>query len=92
MSKTSYYLMIIVLPFLMLEVTWWHFLIGFLTVHLTSGLILGVIFQLAHVVEPTEHLQEEQAKSLSVLLPRGAALGQPFGTIGKRICQLIRNA
>ena len=32
--------------------------------HLTAGLILGVIFQLAHVVEPTEHLQEHEAGAL----------------------------
>lgn len=45
----------IVLPLMLLEITWWQWLIGFLTVHLTAGLILGVIFQLAHVVEDTEH-------------------------------------
>jgi len=45
----------IVLPLLVLEVTWWQFLIGFLTVHLIGGTILGVIFQLAHVVEQTAH-------------------------------------
>jgi linoleoyl-CoA desaturase len=32
--------------------------------HLTAGLILGVIFQLAHVVEPTEHLQEHESVPL----------------------------
>ena len=35
--------------------TWWQFLIGFLTMHLTAGIILGVIFQLAHVVEGTNY-------------------------------------
>ncbi len=43
------------LPLLVLDVTWWQFLIGFLTFHLVGGTILGVIFQLAHVVEQTSH-------------------------------------
>ena len=47
-SKASYYFAMIVLPLLVLDITWWQFLIGFLTLHLTAGLILGVIFQLAH--------------------------------------------
>lgn len=63
-SKALYYLAMIVLPLLVLDITWWQFLIGFLTLHLTAGLILGVVFQLAHVVEPTEHLREHEASSL----------------------------
>jgi linoleoyl-CoA desaturase len=45
----------IVLPLLFLDITWWQFLIGYLTAHLTAGLILGVVFQLAHVVEQVEY-------------------------------------
>lgn len=44
----------IVLPLVFLDITWWQFLIGFLTAHMTAGIILGVIFQLAHVVEGPE--------------------------------------
>ncbi|MBO6575371.1 MAG: acyl-CoA desaturase [Rhodothermales bacterium] len=44
----------IVIPLLVLDITWWQFLIGFLTAHMTAGIILGVIFQLAHVVEGPE--------------------------------------
>jgi linoleoyl-CoA desaturase len=63
-SKALYYGAMIVVPLMVLEITWWQFVIGFLTVHLTAGLILGVIFQLAHVVEPTEHLEEHEAGAL----------------------------
>jgi linoleoyl-CoA desaturase len=63
-GKALYYLAMIVLPLLVLDITWWQFLIGFLTLHMTGGLILGVVFQLAHVVEPTDHLREHEAKSL----------------------------
>ena len=54
-GKLVHYSWMIVIPLLVLQVTWWQFLIGFLTVHLTAGLILGVIFQLAHVVENTDY-------------------------------------
>lgn len=45
----------LVLPMLFLSVAWWQVVIGFLTMHLLGGTILGVIFQLAHVVEQTAH-------------------------------------
>lgn len=54
-TKLVYYTYIIALPLLLLEITWWQFLIGFFTLHISAGLTLGVIFQLAHVVEDTAH-------------------------------------
>jgi linoleoyl-CoA desaturase len=54
-TKLVYYGYTIVLPLVLLDITWWQFLIGFGTVHLTGGLILGIVFQLAHVVEETDH-------------------------------------
>lgn len=54
-TKLVYYAYIIAVPLLVLDITWWQFLIGFFTLHLTGGLTLGVIFQLAHVVEDTAH-------------------------------------
>lgn len=54
-SKLFYYGYTIVIPLLVLDVAWWQFGIGFLVMHLTAGFILGIVFQLAHVVEETEH-------------------------------------
>lgn len=54
-AKGVYYGWTIVVPLLVLDVAWWQFLIGFLAMHLTAGMILGIVFQLAHVVEETEH-------------------------------------
>ncbi len=54
-TKVLYYGYMIVLPYMLLPVTWWQIGIGFLILHFTAGIILGVIFQLAHVVEETEH-------------------------------------
>ena len=45
----------IVIPLLVLDVTWWQFVIGFTALHLTAGTIMGVIFQLAHVVEGNDY-------------------------------------
>lgn len=49
--KLVVYTYMIVIPLLVLDITWWQFLIGFLAMHVTAGMILGIIFQLAHVVE-----------------------------------------
>ena len=54
-TKLLVYAYMIVIPLLVLDVAWWQFLIGFLAAHVTAGIILGVIFQLAHVVEGPEY-------------------------------------
>ena len=54
-SKLVYYGWALALPIALLPVPWWQVLIGFLVMHLVAGFILGVIFQLAHVVEGTEY-------------------------------------
>jgi linoleoyl-CoA desaturase len=46
--------MFIVAPILFLSIAWWQVLIGFVVMHLAEGLVLGLVFQLAHVVEQTE--------------------------------------
>jgi linoleoyl-CoA desaturase len=51
--KFLYYFLFIILPFIVLPVTWWQFLIGFLAMQFAQGLVLGLVFQLAHVVEGT---------------------------------------
>lgn len=54
-GKLLYYTYTIAIPLMVLEIPLWQFLIGFLAMHLTAGIILGVIFMLAHVVEDTDH-------------------------------------
>ena len=53
--KILYYMTIFVLPVMILSVPWYWILIGFIVMHLTSGLILAVIFQTAHVVTDSEY-------------------------------------
>ena len=53
-SKVIYYAVWIVLPILVLDIAWWKVLIGFFVMHYTAGIILSVVFQLAHVVPKTD--------------------------------------
>jgi len=55
--KALYYFLYIALPLIVLDITWWQFLIGFLALHLAEGLVMGLVFQLAHVVEGTDFPQ-----------------------------------
>ena len=52
--KAVYYTIFIVIPLVVLDITWWQFIIGFLCMHFFEGLVLGLVFQLAHVVEGTD--------------------------------------
>lgn len=52
--KALYYALFIVIPLVVLDITWWQFIIGFVAMHLAEGLVLGLVFQLAHVVEGTD--------------------------------------
>ncbi len=54
-TKLFCYAYMIVIPLIVVDVPWWQFIIGFLAMHLTAGTILGVVFQLAHVVEGIEY-------------------------------------
>lgn len=51
--KFVYYTLFIVLPLVFLDITWWQFIIAFVCMHIVEGTVLGVVFQLAHVVENT---------------------------------------
>ncbi|WP_159022698.1 acyl-CoA desaturase [Formosa sp. L2A11] len=53
-SKLIYVSIWIVLPMVILELSWWKILLGFFIMHYTAGLILSVVFQLAHVMEEAE--------------------------------------
>jgi linoleoyl-CoA desaturase len=54
-TKIIYLMIWIVLPILVLDIAWWKVFIGFFVMHYTAGVILSVVFQLAHVVENTEN-------------------------------------
>ncbi len=51
-TKVIYFSIWLVIPML-LGITWWKVLLGFFVMHYTAGLILSIVFQLAHVIEDT---------------------------------------
>jgi linoleoyl-CoA desaturase len=61
LSKLIYITYAIVVPLLVLNIHWWQFLIGFLAMHFTTGVVLSVVFQLAHVVEGPEQPMPDEA-------------------------------
>ncbi len=58
--KAFYIFYAIVLPIMVLDIAWWKVLVGFTIVHLLAGWLITVIFQLAHVVEETDHPHPQQ--------------------------------
>ncbi len=53
-TKILYAIIWIVIPMLFIDIAWWKILIGFFAMHYVAGMILSVVFQLAHIVEDTE--------------------------------------
>jgi linoleoyl-CoA desaturase len=54
-TKILYYVYMVVIPYMLLDLSLGQVLVGFLTMHFVAGWILSITFQLAHVVENTEH-------------------------------------
>lgn len=49
--KAAHIFLFIGLPLLLTDFTWWQVLLGFALMHFTCSVILGTVFQLAHLVE-----------------------------------------
>ncbi len=52
-SKIVYFSFWIVLPLIFGASSWWVILLGFFIMHYTAGLILSIVFQLAHIIDDT---------------------------------------
>lgn len=63
-SKIFYFFYTLILPMILLPVTWWQVLIGFLLMHMVAGFILTIVFQLAHVVEGPSHHKPVQSGTM----------------------------
>ncbi len=59
-SKVLYFGLILVLPWLITDLLWWQALLGFMIMHLVTGTILSLIFQMAHVVEGVEQARPDR--------------------------------
>jgi linoleoyl-CoA desaturase len=62
-SKLIYYIVFLIIPILVLPFAWYLTIVLFLAMHFTSGFVLTVIFQTAHVVPSSEYpLPNESGK------------------------------
>lgn len=62
--KVAYVIVTLVLPLLILELPWWHIVLGFLFMHFVGGLVLALIFQPAHVIEETDFYLPDESSSV----------------------------
>ncbi len=62
--KSIYLFLVIGVPYLWLNLPIWVVLSGFFILHFITGFVLSIVFQLAHVVEGTEHYHLEQGENL----------------------------
>ncbi len=76
-TKMIYLTIWIVIPMLFLNIAWWKILLGFFVMHYVAGLILSVVFQLAHVVDEAETPLPEEDGSMK----NSWAIHQLFTTV-----------
>lgn len=48
--KLFYYSYALILPIIMVPLAWWIVLLGFLSMHLVTGLMVSTVFQIAHIM------------------------------------------
>ncbi len=76
-TKMIYATVWIVIPMLVLNIAWWKVIIGFFVMHYVAGVILSVVFQLAHVVDEVDtYLPESEGE-----MKNSWAIHQLFTTV-----------
>lgn len=50
----------LVIPLLVIDLPWPQILLGYLVMNMVAGFVLGVVFQMAHVVEPVEFVAADR--------------------------------
>ncbi len=51
LTKSFYLFYILILPVVSTPFTWWQVVLGFLMMHLVTGFLMSIVFQVAHVVD-----------------------------------------
>ncbi|TFG42410.1 MAG: acyl-CoA desaturase [Gemmatimonadales bacterium] len=89
-GKAFYYTWAIVIPLLVVNVTWWQFAIGFVAMNLVAGTILGVVFQLAHVVEDITYPTPDAAGAMgSAWMQHEMETTSDFGPKNRLLCWYV---
>ncbi len=55
LSKGLYYTLTLVLPLIFLSASWWLILIGWVSIHILSGLTFALVFQCTHICDGTTY-------------------------------------
>lgn len=58
--KAANIFLFLALPLLILSNPWWQILIAFVCMHIAGGLLIAVVFQLAHIVEGVQYIQPSE--------------------------------
>lgn len=95
--KILHYFLFIGVPVLVLHLSWWQAALGFLAMHLAEGVVMGLVFQLAHVVEGTdfpvpneqgnveEAWAEHQMRTTANFAPKSAVASFLLGGLNRQI-------
>ncbi|WP_417265597.1 fatty acid desaturase family protein [Brumimicrobium sp.] len=62
--KFLYYIVFLVLPLIFAPVAWYWVLLGFISMHFFTGVILGLIFQSAHVVPTSNYPMPDETGNI----------------------------
>ena len=62
--KVIYFAVIIGLPLYFTDFSFWQILVGFVAMHITAGMIMSTVFQMAHVVEGTDQILVEEDQQI----------------------------
>ena len=62
--KIAYFVTIIGMPLYFTDFTFWQILIGFIVLHVTAGMIMSTVFQMAHVVEGTDQVLADKDQQI----------------------------
>jgi linoleoyl-CoA desaturase len=83
-------LMFLVLPILFLSVPWWYVALGFLSMHVCAGLLISIIFQLAHIVDNVEYFEpNDEGKIESNWAEHEMMTTSNFATHNKWLTEMI---
>ena len=52
--KILYYSFALIMPLIMVNLPWWHILLAFLSMHFFTGLLVSLVFQVAHIMPSSE--------------------------------------
>lgn len=62
--KAANLLLFLILPLLFLTVPWWYVLLGFTSMQVCGGLVISIVFQLAHIVDNVQYFEPDEAGNL----------------------------